>query len=97
MKKNLVKLGVSLLAVFLFSGAVFAADQVTLTLGHIVKPDGPVAIAAVRFAELVKERTEGKIIIEVYDSSTLGSQRVLRDSDNVILRRDRENVSCHSK
>ncbi len=77
MKKNLAKLGVSLLAVFLFSGAVFAADQVTLTLGHIVKPDGPVAIAAVRFADLVKERTEGKIIIEVYDSSTLGSQRDL--------------------
>lgn len=50
---------------------------IKLKLGHIVKPDGPVAIAAVRFADLMKERTNGKIIIEVYDSGTLGSQRDL--------------------
>lgn len=50
---------------------------VVLKFGHIVKPDGPVAKAAVRFSELVEERTSGKVKIEVYGSSQLGSQRDL--------------------
>ncbi len=51
--------------------------QVVLKLGHIVKPDGPVAKAAVKFSEDVLEKTNGAVKIEVYDSSTLGSQRDL--------------------
>lgn len=52
-------------------------EQVVLKLGHIVKPDGPVAKAAVKFAEDVFEKTNGAVKIEVYDSGTLGSQRDL--------------------
>ena len=74
MKKSLYAF---ILASALLTASTAGAAEVTLTLGHIVKPDGPVAVAAVRLAQLVKERTDGQVVIEVYDSSTLGSQRDL--------------------
>lgn len=78
MKKVFSMIVLFLLVTSFFVSSAFAASEpISLTLGHIVKPDGPVAVAAVRFASLVKERTAGKLVIEVYDSSTLGSQRDL--------------------
>ena len=75
MKKSLY--GTLVAAFFLMCGSSAFADPVTLSLGHIVKPDGPVAQAAVRFAKLINERTNGEVKIDVYDSGTLGSQRDL--------------------
>ena len=66
---------VGLMFAIAFASTAFA--EVSLSLGHIVKPDGPVAIAAVRFAKLVEERTNSEVKIEVYDSGTLGGQRDL--------------------
>ena len=45
---------------------------VTLKLGHISPPASPMGQGAERFAELVKERTDGKVIVEVFPSEQLG-------------------------
>ena len=50
---------------------------ITLKLGHIADPANPYAQAAEHFAKLVKERTNGEVIIQVYPSSQLGNQRDL--------------------
>ncbi len=54
----------------------WAAD-VTLKLGHIAVPSHPYGKGADKFAELVKEKSDGKIEIKVFPSSQLGGQKDL--------------------
>nr|WP_321442822.1 DctP family TRAP transporter solute-binding subunit [uncultured Cohaesibacter sp.] len=54
----------------------WAAD-VTLKLGHIAVPSHPYGKGANKFAELVKEKSDGKIEIKVFPSSQLGGQKDL--------------------
>lgn len=54
----------------------WAAD-VTLKLGHIAVPSHPYGQGADKFAELVKEKSGGKIEIKVFPSSQLGGQKDL--------------------
>jgi len=49
-----------------------AEEVITLKLGHISPPASPMGQGADRFAELVKERTNGKLIVEVFPSEQLG-------------------------
>jgi len=49
--------------------------SVSLKLGHAVAPVHPYHLGAVRFAELVAQRTEGKVKVEVYPSTQLGNER----------------------
>ena len=51
-----------------------------LKLGHVAEPDNPYALGATRFAELVKERTNGKVIVKIFPSSQLGNQQKLIES-----------------
>jgi tripartite ATP-independent transporter DctP family solute receptor len=79
-----------LLAMALLVGAslAFAAGQQQAAPGAEVKPivlrlaethpaDYPTTMGDMRFAELVKERSNGRIIIEVYPSSQLGQERAV--------------------
>jgi tripartite ATP-independent transporter DctP family solute receptor len=50
------------------------ADNVVLKLGHIYDPSHAWHKGAVRAAEIVAEKTEGRITIEVYPSSQLGTE-----------------------
>lgn len=68
-------LSISLLMVLLSASLSLAA--VTLKLGHIAEPENPYGQGADHFAKLVKERTKGEVIIQVYPSSQLGNQRDL--------------------
>lgn len=52
-------------------------QKYTLKLGHVANTTNPYAMAADRFAQLVKERTNGNVEIQVYPSSQLGDQRDL--------------------
>lgn len=53
--------------------ASYADDKVyTLKLGSNTAASNPENVYAYKLAELVKEKTDGKVIIEVYDSATLG-------------------------
>lgn len=57
--------------------ASLSLAAVTLKLGHIAEPENPYGQGADHFAKLVKERTKGEVIIQVYPSSQLGNQRDL--------------------
>jgi len=71
MKKLLIMtLIVGLLAM---SCAAFAADY-TLSLGHIQSEDDSWHKAALAFEEYVEEKSEGRIEVEVYPNSQLGSE-----------------------
>ena len=61
----------------LLSASVCLAGPVTLKLGHIAEPENPYGMGATHFADLVKERTNGAVEIQVFPSSQLGNQRDL--------------------
>ncbi|MGA2959471.1 MAG: TRAP transporter substrate-binding protein [Thermodesulfobacteriota bacterium] len=48
---------------------------VSLKLGHAVAPVHPYHLGAVKFSELVAQRTGGKVKVEVYPSTQLGNER----------------------
>ncbi|MCE9662235.1 TRAP transporter substrate-binding protein [Halomonas sp. M5N1S17] len=52
-------------------------DPVTLRLAHVVNEQDGFHIAAVKFQELVAERTEGAITIDIYPNASLGDERTL--------------------
>lgn len=66
---------VAVCALLMSASLSFAA--VTLKLGHIAEPENPYGQGADHFAKLVKERTNGEVIVQVYPSSQLGNQRDL--------------------
>ncbi|MGP9798141.1 TRAP transporter substrate-binding protein [Halomonas sp. 86] len=52
-------------------------DPVTLRLAHVVNEQDGFHIAATKFEELVEERTDGKVIIDIYPNASLGDERTL--------------------
>ncbi|TVM04978.1 MAG: DctP family TRAP transporter solute-binding subunit [Halomonas sp.] len=75
---NTLALSVSLAIV----GSANAADfddmePVTLRLAHVVNEQDGFHIAALKFEELVEERTEGKVDVEIYPNASLGDERTL--------------------
>ena len=67
---------ITALSIVLLSTSV-SFGAVTLKLGHIAEPENPYGQGADHFSNLVKERTKGEVIIQVYPSSQLGNQRDL--------------------
>lgn len=70
MKKNSI-IVITMLIFLIFTSQIGLA-QTKLSLGHIVPVDRPQHKALVKFAELVKERTDGEIVIEIYPAAQLG-------------------------
>jgi tripartite ATP-independent transporter DctP family solute receptor len=58
--------------VTLFAQPLFA--QTVLKLGNVQAPGMPVQTGLKRMAELVKERTNGAVVIEIYPAAQLGSE-----------------------
>ncbi|WP_034421110.1 TRAP transporter substrate-binding protein [Thermanaerosceptrum fracticalcis] len=55
-----------------------AAEQpkvTTIKVGHVLAPDHPYTIGLKKFAELVDQKTQGKVKVEVFHSSQLGNER----------------------
>jgi len=77
MKKLSLVLVISLVAVLLLSSFAFAAPKYVLKLGHVAEPAKPYAQAGVKFAELVYEKTNGEVEIQIFPGSQLGNQRDL--------------------
>lgn len=78
MKKVFVAFWAVVLAVFLiagFSPEVFA--QKVLKLGETHPQDYPTTKGDYEFARLVKERTNGRIVIQVYHSKQLGEEKAV--------------------
>ncbi len=61
------------------SGAVDVSllPEITINIGHSGAPDGYADVAAVKFKELVEERSGGRMTVEVFPSSQIGSEREL--------------------
>jgi tripartite ATP-independent transporter DctP family solute receptor len=72
-------LGIALVATFFIltlNGALsFAAQTINLKLGHAVAPEHPYHLGAMKFAELVAQKTGNRIKIDVYPSTQLGNER----------------------
>ena len=54
-----------------------SAKPISLKMGHVAPTTEPYHIAAEKFAELVKERTNGMVEVVVFPNSQLGSSRDL--------------------
>jgi len=74
MKKTAVLV---LLVAVMLSQAFAQYPSMVLKLGHIADPSHPYAQGAVKFSELVKQKTGGKVDIQVFASSQLGDQKTL--------------------
>ena len=75
---NTLTLSISLaLAGTAFASEFSEMDPVTLRLAHVVNEQDGFHIAAVKFQELVAERTEGAVNIELYPNASLGDERTL--------------------
>ncbi|WP_291326373.1 DctP family TRAP transporter solute-binding subunit [Desulfovibrio sp. UCD-KL4C] len=75
MKRLITIMFVALLVVTMSVPAF--AGKVVLKLGHIAEPVHPYGQGAEKFAELVKEKSGGDIIVKVFPSSQLGGQKDL--------------------
>lgn len=56
-----------------------SADAVTLRLGHVVADESSLDKGLDRFAELVKEKSGGSVIVEVYPNSALGDNTAIAE------------------
>src|SRR5690625_2525885 len=50
-------------------------ESVTLRLGHVASEDSYFHIPAAHFADLVKEKTDGSVEIDIYSGAQLGGDR----------------------
>lgn len=63
---------------FAIASEAAAAEEVfELKLGHLADPANPYALGAIKIAELVEERTDGKVVIKIFPSSQLGNAQKL--------------------
>ena len=70
-------LAIVMMAAVILSQAFAQYPAMVLKLGHIADPSHPYAQGAVRLSELVKQKTGGKVDIQVFASSQLGDQKTL--------------------
>lgn len=58
-------------------------EPIVMRIGHVVQENTAIHKAAVQFADAVKERTNGEVVVEVYPASQLGGNRELIESIQV--------------
>jgi TRAP-type transport system periplasmic protein len=68
----------SVLLCFLpWSSAISAEKQIIIKVAHVHVPEHPTSVGCLRFEKLVEERTKGRVKVEVYPGSQMGSEREL--------------------
>ncbi len=77
-KKRFFSLAIAGCSVLALGGGAFA--QVQLTLADIYNDDHSNTIAARYFADLVSEKTNGEVQVNVFANSTIGSEREIAES-----------------
>ena len=73
MKKR-VLMTCTLLALLMLTGCGKSQEVTTLLMSDVQEGDHPTAIACDKFAAMVKDKTNGRVNIEVYHGDTLGSE-----------------------
>jgi len=79
-KRFLKLLGHAALFFFVLTTAVPCHAATTLTLAHVYPPGHPTAKACQRFADTVKTRSQGRILIKLYDEASMGHQTPILQS-----------------
>ena len=70
-------LALSMTATITFASDLDSMKPVSLRLAHVVNEQDGFHIAAVKFQELVQERTDGKVTVEIFPNASLGDERTL--------------------
>lgn len=70
-------LALSMIATTTFASDLDSMKPVSLRLAHVVNEQDGFHIAAVKFQELVQERTDGKVTVEIFPNASLGDERTL--------------------
>lgn len=65
----------AIVAAFALTSVGAAAADFTFRLGHPLQPSDATQTAMLSFADKVKERTNGRVVIEVYPADQLGRQK----------------------
>jgi TRAP-type C4-dicarboxylate transport system substrate-binding protein len=63
-----------LVVVLLAPAASFAAPEFTLKFGHLANEENSWHKAALKFADIVKERSNGRVEVKVYPNEQLGKE-----------------------
>jgi TRAP-type transport system periplasmic protein len=70
------RLLIALLVVLVgLTGSAAAQDKIVIKAGHVLAPSEPTHVALLKWAERMKERTHGRVEMQVFASSQLGSNR----------------------
>ena len=70
--KRVLMLGFAVLMLFAWIGTAAAQYKATMKVGSVLNLDHPYMIGSQKFADLIKERTNGRITIVLYPSYQLG-------------------------
>lgn len=69
-----------ILGVLMAGGAAFAQDVLTLTIGHVVTEEGGEHLGSLKFAELLDEKSGGKIKLKIFPNGQVGQNREMVES-----------------
>lgn len=75
--KSMMAIGISMAAVFLGSVTACADDARVLKFGHVNGETHPIHQAALKMAEIIEEKTDGRYKLDVYANSAIGNERDL--------------------
>jgi tripartite ATP-independent transporter DctP family solute receptor len=79
-RRSLLAVGVAAPAILSLPRGAFAQSPIVLSLGHNAAPTNPRHVAAEKFAEIVKEKSGGRISVRVAPSEQLGNEASLLTS-----------------
>jgi tripartite ATP-independent transporter DctP family solute receptor len=74
MKKKILALSLVTAFILALCGCGSKDDGEIFIMADVQEPGHPTADSCDRFAEIVKEKTDGRVVIEVYHGSTLGAE-----------------------
>jgi tripartite ATP-independent transporter DctP family solute receptor len=83
MKKFLYLLVLAIAVLAIITPTTICYAKIILRIGHTGTPQNMMHITFVHWGDLVKERTKGEVIIEVYPSEQLGNERTLLENTNL--------------
>lgn len=76
--KRIIAIGLAIISLIMFGACAkpkIVGDKIILKAAHSVSPSHPYHLGLVKFSELVKERTGGKVDIDIFGSAQLGNER----------------------
>jgi tripartite ATP-independent transporter DctP family solute receptor len=79
MKKGKLMLVLCMLSAFALATPLMAADQIVLKLGHGGAVTDPRQTASETFAKVASEKSGGKVKVEIYPASALGTWREMQE------------------